>query len=127
VTGPSWIHGTKHDNCTSLTRARTPRSVATDEVRLEDDLPIITAALRADSPGGSARFSGQLANARPAAGVRAAFASGGALPFAASCLRLVVSLIWRRERRRSVNAYGVAARACSGAGPAGEGVRLPSG
>jgi hypothetical protein len=42
VTGPSWIHGTKHDNCTSLTRARTPRSVATDEVRLEDDLPIIT-------------------------------------------------------------------------------------
>jgi hypothetical protein len=49
VTGPSWIHGTKHDNCTSLTRARTPRSVATDEVRLEDDLPIITAGRRAFS------------------------------------------------------------------------------
>ncbi len=37
----------------------------------------ITAALRAHSIGGSATLSDQLANARPAGGVRVAFASGG--------------------------------------------------
>jgi hypothetical protein len=68
-------------------------------ISAEGYCPARSAALRALSPGGSATVGDQLANARPAARIRAAFVSGGALPFAGSCLRLVVSFIWRWEAR----------------------------
>src|SRR5512146_24697 len=63
-----------------------------------------SAALRAHSLGGSAAFSDQLANAWPGPGVRAAFVSGGARPFVASCLRVVISLDLAAGTRAGVNA-----------------------